>query len=255
MKRKLLVGVTFSALFLYLALRGIKWDEFADAFARTNYWYLAPSVFFTMLGHFSRSIRWKYMIAPVKRISISSLWSATAIAFMANNLFPARVGEFVRAYAIGRTENVSKSASFATIVFERVIDVFVLIILLLYCLLTIEGPAWLTRSAIILMLFNVGLLALLYIMVRSRDWFLRTVRRATGRLPQRFRERLFYSLEAFVDGLGVMTDLRAAIPIALYSLVVWGSAVLGVYYAAVALGIGVPILASVTLIVIYLWGR
>ena len=140
MKRKLLIGIVVSAFFLYLALRGIDWDAFAEAFRGIRYVYLVPAVFFTMLGHYSRAHRWKYMMLPIRRLPIAPLWSATAIAFMVNNLFPARIGEFVRAVAIGRSQGVSKSASFATIVYERVLDVFVLIILLWYCLLRITGP-------------------------------------------------------------------------------------------------------------------
>ena len=41
---------------------------------------------------------------------------------MANNVLPLRLGEFVRAYVIGRREKLSVSASFATIVIERVFD-------------------------------------------------------------------------------------------------------------------------------------
>ncbi len=96
------------------------------------------------------------MLYTVKRIPQSRLWSATAIAFMVNNLFPARLGEFVRAYAIGKSDSISKSTAFATIVYERVVDVFMLIVLLWLCMLKVSGPDWLRKSGIILIVFNLG---------------------------------------------------------------------------------------------------
>ena len=107
-KRKLLLGVAISGLFLYLSTRGIDWGAFRAALARVRLEFLVPGIVCTMLGHFSRSVRWKFMMTPIKACRIAPLWSATAIAFMVNNLLPARLGEFVRAIAIGRTDGLTK---------------------------------------------------------------------------------------------------------------------------------------------------
>ncbi|HEU4365191.1 MAG TPA: lysylphosphatidylglycerol synthase transmembrane domain-containing protein [Candidatus Krumholzibacteria bacterium] len=250
MKRKLLIGTLISIAFLYLAVRGIAWSEFVEALRQTRYAFLIPGVMFTMLGHFSRSLRWKFMMDPIKVCRIGPLWSATAIAFMVNNLLPARLGEFVRALAIGRSERVSRSASFATIVYERVVDVFVLIVLLWYSMVTISGPAWLARSAEILIACNVALFVLLFAMVRWRARFRALVERAARPLPADTRRRLHVSADSFVDGLGVVTRPRAALPIIALSLVVWGCAVLGVYFCVLAFRLEVPLLASLFVIVV-----
>ncbi|MCH7548997.1 MAG: flippase-like domain-containing protein, partial [Candidatus Krumholzibacteriota bacterium] len=229
---------------------GIDRGEFADAFRGIKYVYLIPAVVFTMLGHYSRAHRWGYMMRPIRRLTIGPLWSATAIAFMANNLLPARIGEFVRAYAIGKSEGISKSASFATIVYERVVDVFVLIVLLWFCLLRVSGPEWLPRSGIILIVFNALLLAMLYGMVRYQPRFRAILERITSPLPARFKERIHGWADAFIDGLGVVTSVRAALPIAVYSVAVWGFATLGVYFAVLAMGLDLPAIANVLLIVL-----
>ncbi len=250
MKRKLAIGIVVSAAFLYLAMRGIEWHEFAAALRGTRYIYLVPGIFFTMLGHYSRAVRWKYMMDPIKRCRLYPLWSATAIAFMVNNLLPARLGEFVRAFVIGQSERVSRSAAFATIVYERVVDVFVLILLLWYCMVTIAGPPWLEKSAEILIAFNVGLFVLLFAMVRWRNRFRALVARAFRPLPADTQRRVHASADSFVDGLGVVTRPRSLLPIAVLSVAVWGCAVLGVWFCILAFGFDVPFLASVFLIVI-----
>jgi len=212
MKKKLFIGIVSSAVFLWLAARGIDWSQFGHALSRTRWIFLIPAVVFTMLGHFSRSIRWKYMMAPVKQCGIRPLWAATAIAFMVNNLLPARLGELVRAFVIGRSQNVSRSASFATIVYERVVDVFVLILLLWFCMVRISGPEWLARSAEVLVAFNVALFALLFAMVRWRERFRLLIARVVRPLPPDTQRRMHDSADAFVVGLAVVAAaaVRAA---------------------------------------------
>jgi uncharacterized protein (TIRG00374 family) len=249
-RTKLLLGAVVSAVFLYLATRGIDWTEFAHAFDQARWAYVIPGIVFTMLGHFSRSVRWKFMMLPIKDCKIGPLWSATAIAFMVNNLLPARLGEFVRAIAIGRTEKVSKSASFATIVYERVVDVFILIVLTWFCTVTISAPRWLARSTEVLIVFNLALFGLLFAMVYWRRRFRALLARAVRPLPTETQRRVHASAEAFVDGLGVVTRPRLSLPIAALSVAVWGFATLGVYFSILAFGLPVPFVASVFLIVI-----
>jgi glycosyltransferase 2 family protein len=249
-KRKFLFGLAMSGGFLYLATRGIDWHAFAAAVQRTRLWLLVPGIVFTMLGHFSRSVRWKYMMSPIKECALSRLWPATAIAFMVNNLLPARLGEFVRAYVIGRTEEVSKSAAFATIVYERVVDVFVLILLLWYCMMRVSGPPWMQRSATLLLVFNLMLFGLLAAMVRWRGHFRALVDRGVRPLPTETRRRIHGSANAFVDGLGVLTRPGSSLPIALLSVAVWGFAVLGIYCSVLACRHHLPPMASVVLLVL-----
>ena len=67
-------------------------------------------------------LRWQIILAPTKRVSFVSAFAVLMVGFTANNLLPARIGELVRAYTLGRKENLSKSLSLATIVVERVFD-------------------------------------------------------------------------------------------------------------------------------------
>lgn len=250
MKRKLLIGVVVSGFFLFLALRDIDWAAFARVFTGVDYFHLFLVVLFTILGHIARAYRWKFMLTTVKRIRLANLWSATAIAFMVNNLFPARLGEFVRAYAIGKSDAISKSAAFATIVFERVIDVFMLIFLLWFSLLKISGPDWLQRSGVILILFNLALLVLLFFMLKYRERFNAGLGRVLKPFPARIQERILWSAGSFTDGLGVLRDRSALLPIAFHSIPVWGFYTLGVYFCFFAVGMPLSFVASIVLIVL-----
>ncbi len=250
MKRRLVVGLLVSAGFLALATRGIDGHAFLRALARVDVAPLVPAVACTLLGHMVRAWRWQWMMNPVRRIGWPVLWSATAIAFMANNLLPARMGELVRAWVVGRRCDVPKSAVFATIVYERVVDVFVLIFLLWLCMVRVGGPAWLRRSAWMLIALNATLAAAMAAMLGRRDAFRRLVARTTAPMPGAPRERLRGMADAFVDGLGIVTDWRALAPIALLSVPVWGFATLGVHWTLVAMHMPLPPMASIFVIVL-----
>ena len=78
-----------------------------------------------------RTIRWRYLLQlEGGRLPFVPLWHATAIGFMANNLLPARAGEFARAYAARRLTGVRLSAAIASVAVERVMDGLVLVGLL-----------------------------------------------------------------------------------------------------------------------------
>ncbi|MFQ5511129.1 MAG: lysylphosphatidylglycerol synthase transmembrane domain-containing protein [Candidatus Krumholzibacteriia bacterium] len=254
MKRKLLLGSLVSALFLYLAMRDIQWSTLWDVVKRTQFRYLIPSAFFTMFGHYCRSYRWKFMMLPVKRIPTNNLFAATAVGFMANNLLPARLGELVRAYILGKRERVSRTASFATIVYERVVDVFTLLVLLWVMLLKVDGPEWLRTSGAWILVVNVALLGMMVFMERKRETFLRWVTRLASPLPDRMQARADRATQAFVSGLTTVTQARTLLPIALTSALVWLCAILGFYFCLLALDMHPPFVASVTLVVLVSMG-
>ena len=54
---------------------------------------------------------------------------ATVIGFGANAMLPGRVGEVVRPYLLARKANLDPTATFATIVLERALDIITLLLL------------------------------------------------------------------------------------------------------------------------------
>ena len=255
MKRKLLIGSVFSAFFLFLALRGIQWGVLGEVLLRTQYLYLIPSIFFSLLGLYARAYRWRFVLLPVKTIPTNRLFAVTTIGFMANNLLPARLGELVRAYVLGRQEQISKTASFATIVYERVVDIFSLLAFLWISLFKVTGPDWLRTTGLWLLVLNAALLALLLLMERNRKMVNGIVARLVRPLPQRYQNRIVESSAAFLSGLASVSRRATLLPIAVSSVVVWLATILGVYYCFGAVEMELPFVASVTLIVLISFGN
>ncbi|MCK4490806.1 MAG: flippase-like domain-containing protein, partial [Anaerolineales bacterium] len=116
------VGLGVSAGFMYLALRGLGIGDVWEPLRSAQYWWLLPGVGVYFIGVWVRSWRWHYLLRPIKSVSTPKTFPIVAIGYMGNNIYPARAGEILRAFVLKRKEDISISASLATIVVERVFD-------------------------------------------------------------------------------------------------------------------------------------
>jgi hypothetical protein len=102
-----------------------------DAFRDANYLLIALSLPVYFAGLWMRTIRWQYLLRPVRRVSALRLYPVVIIGLMANNLIPARAGELARAYVLGQRERISKTTSLGTIAVDRLFDGVTLIPMML----------------------------------------------------------------------------------------------------------------------------
>jgi uncharacterized protein (TIRG00374 family) len=94
-----------------------------------------------------RTIRWQLILRDLDghRLPWTPLWHATTIGYMANNLLPARAGEFARAYVASRQLPVRFSTALASIGVERVFDGLVMLGLMA---VAIAAPSFPTHALV-----------------------------------------------------------------------------------------------------------
>jgi len=97
----------------------VNFEELILALESANYPLIIAAAFLNGFTFIPRAYRWRLLLKPLKNTRFGNAFGSLSIGFMANSVLPARGGEFVRAFAIGQTEKMSKSASFATIIVER----------------------------------------------------------------------------------------------------------------------------------------
>src|SRR5258706_13522884 len=91
--RNFIISLFVSSGFLYLAVRNVKLDEFGAAVGRINGHWLLASVCVSLLIMVFRAWRWQLELRPLEQVPLGRLWVITAIAYMAINLLPVRLGE------------------------------------------------------------------------------------------------------------------------------------------------------------------
>jgi uncharacterized protein (TIRG00374 family) len=226
---KFWLGVAISSVFLYFAVRDLKWDEFWSAIKGANYWWLIPGVIIYFIGVWVRAWRWHYLLRPLKSISTKKMFPVVTIGYAGNNIFPARAGEVLRAYILKRRENVPVSASLATIIVERIFDA---VVMLAFVFVNLPGLANLKSDSgflgniqsvaiwgtlIFLGALIVFLIAAMLPRVTARIglWFIEWL------IPQRFRTQVIGLMNKFLDGLASLRSPANVLMIFFTSVVIW----------------------------------
>jgi uncharacterized protein (TIRG00374 family) len=223
------LGLAVSALFLWLALRGLGLEDIGAALAEANLIWLIPGIAVYFVGVWARAWRWHYLLGPVKSIPTRTMFPVVAIGYMGNNIYPARAGEVLRAVILRRREAVPVSASLATIIVERIFDG---VVMLAFVFLNLPRLAELTgdsgflgniRQAAFLgtAVFSLALLVFL-LAAMFPDPAGRITERLIVRLtPERFRPRLLQIAGRFMDGLASLRSPSSAIMVFVTSAVIW----------------------------------
>ncbi len=258
MKRalQLVLGVGISAVAVWYSMRGVRVAEVVTALRHSNLLLFVVVMLVTLFGFWLRAVRWRSFLAEPRTATIDSLFSATMIGFMANNLLPFRLGEFVRAWALARRERCSGSMVLATVVVERVIDMLTLLGILGITLLVNPikpgtKAAELTQAgASSLIVITVGLTLVLVVLERQPRLAHRLVARLSERLPERHRGRALAALDHFVEGLGLFRDAPRLLWVFLLSFLMFGCFAFAQQVSLEGLGIHLPWYAGLSLMVI-----
>jgi hypothetical protein len=174
-------------------------------------------------GVWARTWRWHYMLRAIKPIPLVRLFPVVCIGYMGNNIFPARIGELLRAYVLKRTEQVSISASLATILVERIFDgVTMLLFVFVGLPLAPSVPGDWRRFVIVFSLLFFGALGFFFVVAASPERSQRVYTWVIERLvPQRFRAPVQGFADRFMTGLYFLRSGRDVAMIFVTSLVVW----------------------------------
>lgn len=127
---RVLISIVVTALALWFSLRDLDFEGVWAAIRRASLLpLLGLSVPAHLLNLWLRGLRWRHLAERVAPISRSTLVRGQAVGFMANNVFPLRIGEVLRAWYVARETGASGAAILGTVIVERVIDAIVVLAL------------------------------------------------------------------------------------------------------------------------------
>jgi len=264
-------GILVSILFLYLFLFGIEFTvqgkkivypgvdfkEVGSAMSSANYFYILPYYIICMLVFIIRALRWGYFMEPIKKVHFSSLLSATFIGFMGNCILPARAGEVIRPVLLGMKEKVSKSACFATIVVERIFDMTTLLLFSGFILIYFPFPSDLGNIGKSLKTAGIGIAIMTFLLIiflvllkTKTELVLKIMKKVFSILPEKMSDNLIKFIGSFIDGLGILGNLKNLIISALLSICLWVVMATGFFIMLPAFGMKLPYSSGYLLTVI-----
>lgn len=259
MKTKVTIGIVISVAALYWAFRDVQFAEFIETFKTANYFYFLLTAVFAMAVYALRALRWQYLLILQKDIPFQHVFSATCIGFFANNVLPFRAGEFLRAYVLGKNENISSSAVFATIFVERIIDVLTLLFIAVIALLFFplpDNPAFeaIKYFGLILLLVEFAIIIFCILLVTLRDATLRITDRLLSIMPDKIQSAGKSIIDSFLEGLEIIKAAQHYFVITVSSFAIWLVACAQIFLMMYAfnadLGLGTSAVASVVVMVL-----
>jgi uncharacterized protein (TIRG00374 family) len=260
-KKRLLLGILLSIVFLYFFLRNLDMGEVWKVLLEGKTSWLILAISTNILNYFVRSLRWRYFLEPLKKVGIWNSYKTTVIGFALSAIFPARIGEVVRPYLLGKKENISRSAALATVVVERVFDTMTVLLMLVFYLFVLIEPSKLSqgardsldqikRTGIFVFAFVAFMLVLLYYLKHNPAAVRKLAKWCERFLPKKIGEKIDGVLESFIEGLSILSDKLLLFKISYWSILFW--LVISVSFWATAKAYGVDFPFSGTFLIMIL---
>jgi hypothetical protein len=239
--RQSIIGLAIAFGALYYTLRNISFDELAESLKNAELIYTLPGLLFIILSYVTRAYRWQILLRPFKEIPVKEIYSPLMIGFM-GNILPARAGEFLRAYLIGKKNNITFSGAFSTIIVERLFDLVCLMSLFVWVFvfnaevfdpnLTFSGLSVQTIAlgfgrfcAVVVCALLIFMFLLAWQEEKVKMWITWLIRP----LPDKWKEKILFMVGEFALGCQIVKDKSALTKTILYSILTW-ALIVATYY-------------------------
>ena len=251
MNWKLWIGLLISALFVFLALRNVDMARMWAVIKSADLFFLFMVIVLTFFQFVVRAWRWRIFLEPIKETGFLNRLSTILIGFGANCIFPARLGEFIRANYLGHTEGISGSSTFGTLVVERLFDGFTLLLILMIGLIgtnftgqwqAISGGLR-TTGFFLLFLYIIFILILVGFKYKTRR-FMDLLNRFLFFIPSHLRPKIMETIWNFSRGIVLVRNPFKWFQIIFYSLLIWFVNLYQVEMIERALGLELPFIAA-----------
>lgn len=238
-----LLAAGLFAWFLRNANVGNVWNELRSA--RSD--LLTLSLVLVGVVYWARAVRWQYLLGPIGPTRFRTAFRTTVIGFAASFLLPARAGDVLRPYLLARQEGLSASATFATVVLERVLDMIAVLTLL-------AAYAWSPASGVTEALLRpvrisaavggsaaMALMVVMFLLASHPERVGRLVFGMNRVLPHRMADALARFALAFSQGLAVARTPRPLVIAMLWSFPLWLVISVQAWCVTQAIGIDMPL--------------
>ena len=166
-----------------------------------------------MLTLVLKAWRWQFMFAvPHQRPSFSAAFWALLLGQYVNLIVPfLRLGEIARIYALNRQTRIPMAMSIGTLVVEKVLDLFTLVITIALLMPLIILPEFVGEPGLLVWLVPILSLLVLYLIAFQTETITRLLQNIAGRLPDNWIQRPFRWMISGLDGLAALRSGRTSL--------------------------------------------
>jgi len=223
------VGIAISLCMIFLVVKQVDVIGISQLLRQTSGFWLVVALAFYWAEILLRILRWKRILVSVDdTIRCSSLSNSFCISSAANNIFPFRLGDILRAHLLGIQRNISRFSLMGTIVLEKLIDVSA--VLLLTCWGAFEVLSQLgaiSKLGVMLSIAGLGIVTLvgLYLLTKNRL--------LSNKLVLFFHDRFGH----FKKGFSILLKPKNLFLVIVETLLIWTFNTLAIWAIIKSLGV------------------
>lgn len=236
--QNLTFNLGISLFFLDFVFAEISLADVFKAMANADYRMLLLSMGMILLHIYFRTVRWQWLLKPMGQVAFWPACRALLIGITGNTVLPARAGEFLRAYVLGRSTGLAKTGVFATLVVERIFDGLTVLLVLLVVIIWGVHNERLQLIGILGAIFYVGVMVGLIVFMLKRHWADALINKF---LPPHLAKRVLGLLDGFSSGLAVLKNPSQLAMVTFWNMLTWGIILISFWFGLLAFDFGSPL--------------
>jgi uncharacterized protein (TIRG00374 family) len=256
---RIVVSLLLTAILLAVFLWNVDLTEVVEAIESGHLLFIGIAAGLALLSYWFRAVRWQLILRPAGKVRHSSAVLTTTVGYAAMTLLPARAGDLVRPILLARRDRLPVSATLASILTERIFDLWTVVLYFLIFVLWPPEMAELDESAKAnLDLLRMsgyavggGLLIGTFVLLglfRFQERFVDLATRPVAWFKKSWRQPFANFLNHFLDGLRVLQRPRDLAMTLGASLFLWYIIYWQVKASLVAFDLDLPLRASYLLV-------
>ena len=213
---KIFIPLILGVIFIYISINITNEEEkkfIIMSFKNANLNYVGLSIVCASLSHLSRGYRWRFLLLPMgyKPRLLNTILSVF-IGYLANLGIP-RSGEILRATFLSNYEKIPFQKTFGSIVTERVIDIIILFILIIFALVIQFQTIW--SFIIKIELIKIGVVFTLSALILF--FLIYLIKKINPLLSQKLNSLIV----DFIEGFSSIKKIKNKLPFIIHTIFIW----------------------------------
>jgi len=229
--KRLALSIIIGIALLYVSFKDFDFRMLESGLSNASYGYVIVSLICIVLSMLLRSIRFSVILSPLEKIKQRNLFPIVCTGYMAIVLFPLRLGELMSPYLLSKKSNLKMSSVMSSVALERILDLFIILLIVLLFPVFNQMPAWyllIAKAAALGFMFLLILLLLIYF---KMDLIIHLSAKLFKGWLGRFisTEKLNSTLYELRSGVLLIKDFKGLSMAVLLSALIWLISGLGIY--------------------------
>jgi glycosyltransferase 2 family protein len=174
-----------------------------------------------LAGHVVRGMRCRLLVRREASLRLVTASNIVVVGYAANNVFPARLGELVRAGMLAERTGIPVAQSLVITFIERVLDGLAILGLLVIGTMREGAPLWAHHLVRVALAVFGGASLVMMFAAHSPGIIVGATSRLGNKLGTKWHDRVVRLATSITNAGACLRDPRDLVKLALYSIVIW----------------------------------